>query len=357
MGPRGATERLKTWLLPSTCGGWVLAAFLLVLVLCVWAYSARENLRKTYQGMQPGADTGPAFAASEKLDLTETAGGARVTLKWVYAEENYVTIGYEVEDLRDRRRVGEHPAELQPQLLVSEKPTRREEEYLQKHGLGTDGVDLTDQSGTDFRMVDNYGSVSEGPDNMVEGPMVHGVAFKPEESLEPGEKHRFRLEVPLVESAVVPMEDKREPPEPFPGEPFDIDFEIPVRAVPVVVVNRKVTAEGATLTLDRVLNSPGRPQAVFCYEPPADDEHSSWALYGGEGTLEGGGSTSGWTVTGSIPYVNPSDKCQKLMLKAPLEGRSAVEVGAIERVPDCPSGNNEAAQACWNAEPKRIQGP
>jgi hypothetical protein len=78
MGPRGAIERLKRWLLPSSCGGWVLTALLLVLVLCAWAYSARDDLYKTYQGMQLGADQGPAFAASEKLELTKTAGGARV---------------------------------------------------------------------------------------------------------------------------------------------------------------------------------------------------------------------------------------------------------------------------------------
>ena len=354
MEQREAIERLKRWLVPSTLGGWVLAAFLLLLVLCAWAYSARDDLYKTYQGMQPGADPGPAFAASEKLELTKTASGARVTLNWVYAEEQYVSIGFEVEDLKDGRQATGHPAELQP-LLGSENPTPREEEYLKKHGFGTEGVNLTDQSGTDFRMVDNYGAVSEGPDNMARGPLQNGVAFKPEEGLEPSEGHHFRLEIPLVEQPVVPLEEKRLPPEPFEGEPFVFEFDIPVHAVPVVEVNQKVTAKDVTLRLERVLSSPGRPQAVICYEPP-DDEHS-WILYGGKGTLEGGWSTSGWTTTGSVQGVPPAE-CQKLMLDGPLEGRSSVEVTMLEGTPDCRSLKGEALKACYEKTgDRRIDGP
>jgi hypothetical protein len=50
----------------------------------------------------------------------------------------------------------------------------------------------------------------------------------------------------------------------------------------VVEVNQKARAKGVTLRLERVLNSPGRPRAVICYEPP-DDKHS-WFIYGGKGT-------------------------------------------------------------------------
>jgi hypothetical protein len=81
----GISEPLKRRLGPSTLGGWVLAALLLSLVFCTWAYaySAGDALSETRQGRQPGADPGPAFAASEKLQLTKSAAGARVTLNWV----------------------------------------------------------------------------------------------------------------------------------------------------------------------------------------------------------------------------------------------------------------------------------
>jgi hypothetical protein len=327
---------------------WVLAALLVVLIICTWAYSARDDLYKTYLGLQPEAqNVGPAaYAAGERLELEKSVGGARVTLNSVYAEEHYVIVGYEVEDLQEGRRVGGHPAELQP-LIGFEG----DEEALQMDGLGTDVVELTDESGTNFRMVDNSGQMSEGPDNMVKGPLRNMVAFEPEQRLEPGDKHRFRLEVPLIESPVVQLAQKQPPPEPFEGGPFVFDFEVPVRAVQVIDVDQKDTAEGVTLTLDRVINSPGRPQAVVCYEAP-DDEHS-WLLWGGKGTHEGG-----WGSSGSMKGVS-STGCQKLQLNGPLEGRSSLEVAAINGMPKCPSDDSEAAEAC-HAEIEdgpQIRGP
>jgi hypothetical protein len=354
MNPRGATERLKTWLVPSSCGGWVLTAFLLVVVLCTWAYAARDDLYKAYLGLQPGAqEVGKAaYVAGERLEMKKTASGARVTLNSVYAEEQYVIVGYKVEDLQEGRRVAGHPAELQPLLGYGYgKPTPREEKYLKKHGLGTDVVALTDESGTKFRMVNNSGVTSEGPDNMVEGPLQNMVAFKPDQSLEPSEDHHFRLEIPLLESAVVPIGEKQLPPEPFPGKPFVFEFQIPVRPVPVVEVNQKETVSGVTLTLDRVINSLAVNQAVFCYEAP-DDEHT-WFLEGGKGTTR----LAGWSLSGSMKSVPPAE-CQELLLQGPLEGRSSVEVKRLEGEPDCRSVKAEAAKACnEKIGHKTIRGP
>jgi hypothetical protein len=284
MDPRRATERLKAWLVPSSCGGWVVTAFLLVVVLCTWAYSARDDLYKTYLGLQPGAQNvgKKAYVSGERLQIEKTAGGARVTLTSVYAEEQKVIVGYEVEDLKDKRRVAGHPAELQPLLGFGYgKPTPREEKYLKKHDIGTDVVTLTDGRGIKFRMVNNSGETSEGPDNMVRGPLQNMGAFKPDQRLEPSEDHRFRLEVPLVESAVVPLEEKQLPPEPFPGKPFVFDFEIPVRPDPVVGEGQK-EAKGVTPTLDRVIDSAEKPGVAVCYDPPADER--SRFLQCGEGT-------------------------------------------------------------------------
>ncbi len=350
------SDLLKRWLVPSTLGGWTITALLLSLVFCAWAYaySARDALSAPNQGMLPGADPGPAFAASEKLELKKTASGARVTLNWVYAEENYVSIGYQVEDLKDDRRVAGHPAELQPVLGFGYgKPTPREEEYLKKSGLGTDIVALTDERSTKFRMVDN--SVESSYGKPAKGPLENVVAFKPKEGLKPSKDHDFRLQVPLYESAVVPLQGKQPPPEPFPGEPFVFKFDVPVHAVHVVDVNQKATAKGVTLRLDRVINSPGRPRAVICYEPP-DDKHS-WLSYGGEGTFQGGWSTSGWSGTGSMRSIPPA-KCQKLMLDAPAQGRTSVEVRMLEGWPDCQSFKEEAAwQACMEKGYRTIRGP
>jgi hypothetical protein len=320
------------------------------------ATSARQPFSESSQGFKPSGGVGPAYNASEKLQLKKTQAGARVTLNWVYAEENYVSIGYQVEDLKDDRRVAGHPAELQPVLGFGYgKPTPREKKYLKKYNLGTDIVALTDERGTKFRMVDNLGTISAGPDNMARGPLENLVAFKPKEALKPTKERDFRLQVPLYESAVVPLDEKQPPPEPFPGEPFVFNFDVPVHDVHVVDVNQKATAKGVTLRLDRVLNSPGRPRVVICYEPP-DDKHY-WFSYGGAGTFQGGWSKSGWAGTGSMRSIPPA-KCHKLMLEAPAEGRTSFEVKMLEGEPDCPYNNAKDFEACYEKIGYRtIRGP
>src|ERR687898_689303 len=317
--------------------------------------AARYALSETSQGFQPSGRKGPAYNASEKLQLKKTEAGARVTLNWVYAEENYVSIGYQVEDLKDDRRVAGHPAELQPLLGFGYgKPTPREEEYLKKSGLGTDIVALTDERSTKFRMVDN--SVESSYGKPAKGPLENLVAFKPKEGLKPSKDHDFRLQVPLYESTVVPLQGKQPPPEPFPGEPFVFKFDVPVHAVHVVDVNQKATAKGVTLRLDRVINSPGRPRAVICYQPP-DGKHY-WFMYGGgAGVFQDGWSTSGWPGTGSMSSVTPR-KSQKPMLEAPAEGRTSVEVKRLEGEPDCPYNNAKDFEACYEKIGYRtIRGP
>jgi hypothetical protein len=321
---------------------------------------AREAPSRTSEGFKPGGGAGPAYRASEKLQITKTEAGARVTLNWVYAEENYVSIGYQVENLKDDRRVAGYPAELQPILGFGYgEPTPREEEYLKKYGLGDDIVALTDERGTKFRMADNSGQISMGP-KPVEGPLENLVAFRPKGGLKPGEDRDFRLQIPLYESAVVPLEDlgakhggKQPPPEPFPGDPFVFNFDVPVHAVRVADVNRKATAKGITLRLDRVINSPGRPRAVVCYLPP-DDEHL-WTLYGGAGTLFHGWSTSGWVSTG-MSWSNPPKRCHKLMLREPAEGRTSFEVSALEGWPNCPY-NDDFEECFEEIGYKTIRGP
>src|SRR5215213_10001690 len=321
-----------------------------------YAYSASYALFETSQGLQPSGGKGPAYNASEKLQLAKTEDGARVTLNWVYAEENYVSIGYQVEDLKDNRRVAGYPAELQPLLGFGYgKPTPREKEYFKKYNLGTDIVALIDERVTKFRMVDNSMETSAGP-KPVKGPLENLVAFKPKEGLKPSKEHDFRLQIPLYESAVVPLQGKKPPPpEPFPGEPFVFNFDVPVHDVDYVDINQKATAKGVTLRLDRVIDSPGRPRAVICYQPP-DDKHS-WLSYGGAGTFQGGWSTSGWSATGSMRSIPPA-KCQKLMLKAPAEGRTSFEVRMLEGWPDCESFKEETAwQECMEKRYRTIRGP
>ena len=328
---------LKAWLLPRTCGGWVLAAFLIMLVFAVSVYSARDALYRTYLGLQPQAqNVGPAtYAAGERPNLEKTAGDARVTVTSIYAEEKHVVIGYEVEDLQNNRRVGEHPAELQPLFGFGGS---REEEYRREHGLGTDALALTDESGTEFRMVNNSGSVSEGPDNMARGPLQNMVAFEPEQGLEPGERHRFRFKVPLVELPVVALEQKMPAPEPFRGGPFVFNLDVPVQAVRDLEVGQKDTADGITLTLERVTDSPGHPEAVICLEP----------MDGVRGWVPGGRDLG-------FEYFKPvsgEGDCLLMPLSRTLDGRPSLTVEQVEINPFCPScaREEEVVRGPWTFE-------
>ena len=230
-------------------------------------------------------------------------------------------------------------------------PRTREEPDLLRNAILAGGLGTMIGFGLAFvgEVVDSsYGKPAKGP-------LENLVAFKPKEELKPSKEHNFRLQIPLYESAVVPLQGKQPPPEPFPGEPFVFNFEVPVHAVSVVDVNQKATAKGVTLRLDQVIDSPGRPRAVICYEP-LDDKHS-WLSYGGEGTFQGGWSTSDWSGTGSMRSIPPA-KCQKLMLKSPAEGRTSFEVRMLEGWPDCDSIKEESAwQACMEKRYRTIRGP
>jgi hypothetical protein len=54
----------------------------------------------------------------------------------------------------------------------------------------------------------------------------------------------------------------------------------------------------------------------------------------------------------------PPGKCQKLMLNAPVEGRTSVEVKRLEGEPDCPYNNAKDFEACYEKIGYRtIRGP
>jgi hypothetical protein len=188
----------------------------------------------------------------------------------------------------------------------------------------------------------------------MDAPKSFKAAFNADEGLEPAERHRFRLEVSLVEAVLPSREfwgpngEERPPPEPV-GKPFDFDFQIPVRGATVVEVDQKDTASGVTLTLDRVIDSPGMPEAIVCYEAP-DNEHT-WAISGGEGAY----AVGDW---GTEMQEVPPAKCQRLQLEGPLEGRTLVEVSSLEGMPDCRAAKPEDYEACdKKIGDKMIRGP
>jgi hypothetical protein len=338
----GARRRRRAWpprLVPNTPLGWGLA-ILSVLILGTGAYAASGPVGDLLQyGLpgpagsgemtnQVGADGGSEVAYSvfrsnvpggggEKVGQTRTADGAKVTVVWAYADAKSVVVGYTVEDPEGGRRVGEHPAELYP-----------------------GGVRLTDRSGATFEVVSSGGAIGGAispPGKIVEGPKANWAVFEVEGRIEPGSEHLFRLEIPLEEWAVTTPGQNAPPPEPV-GEPFVFDFEIPVHPAPVLEVNQKDTANGITLTLERVTDSPGRPEAVICFEPP--DDVRGWFPIGKDLNSE----DLNWKDNGN---------CVETLLNAPLEGHSSV---TVEQIEFNPANGGESVRGPWIFE-FEVPGP
>jgi hypothetical protein len=263
---------------------------------------------RLFRGAVPGG-------GGEEIGQTKTADGARVTLGWAYADEEFVVVGVEARDLDGPRKVDGLPKDYGPVFL---QPALIGEEGGNEAELPP-RVDITDASGEAFTNVDG----------MTQYPGAVAV-FEAPEGLEAGREHRFRLEVPLYEG---PMGGEK----PAAG-PFVFDFAIPVRPVPEVEVDQEVTTKGITLTLDRVVNSPSRPQAVVCIAPP-DDGHT-WTPW-----LE----RDGMPVDAATAPRPLGDGCWARTLAEPVEGPSSVTVAYLHGMPRDASDPDE--------DGKKVRGP
>jgi len=331
-GPR------RRLLVPDGPLGWVLAV-LSVLIVGVGVYASSGLVRDLTRSGLPGpgaAGTGETTdlgrgdggsgavhdlfrsrvpgGGGEELDQSRTAGGAKVTLVRAYADANSVVVGFTVEDLEGGRRLGGHPVELQPGYQY--------------------GVRLTDESGTEYRLHSGGGQGSPGPNNIIEGPLANSVVFEPAGRIEPGGVRRFRLEIPLLEVPVTSPGQAEEAPEARPvGEPLIFAFEASVQPAPVVQVGQKATASGITLTLERVTDSPGQPEAVVCLEPR--DGVRGWAPAGED-----------LAVGDLIPVAGEGD-CLRVPLSRRLDDPSSVTVEQIELNP---ANDGEVIRGPWTFE-------
>jgi hypothetical protein len=243
-------------LVPDSLLGWAFAA-LSVLTLGAGVYASSEMVGEFFrQGLpgtvEPGSDEEPSLRT--QIDQAQTADGATATLDWAYADEKFVMVGLDTQDLEGAKEPEEFGPDLGPVLL---QPSIYYDTVGDEAGLPP-CVRITDASGQDFDAVGG-GTLSASRAE---------VAFDAPEGLEPGRTHRFRLEVPLEKGD----EGLGTPGEKPAAGPFVFHFEFPVRPAPTIELNQKVEVKGITLTLERVINSPAQPQAVVCFRPP-DDEH------------------------------------------------------------------------------------
>ena len=337
LGARAAapTHRSRRFL-PKTRAGVALAAALFVL-FGMGAYAGFPLVYDVFREALPGSSTGRDVGT--EIGQEQAADGAKVTLEYAYADAGFVVVGYSVQDTRENRASEGHPSELSPlQIDDTDRTPVEEEAELPPR------VDLTDETGQDFDLIQGSTAYSADDPGDLAQPKPNVAIFAPSERLEPGEKHRFRLKVAIEEQPIFPPGWQGEIEAPRDGwdrvGPFAFDLEVPVRPVPVVEVGQKETAGGVTLTLERVLNSPGKPQAIVCLEPTNDD-------------YEWRPSTAQTGIKTEEPLpVDPLEGgCWSLTIEDPVEGRSSVTVTEILGYPRTEQAKQEYEGG------KKIEGP
>lgn len=348
--PHRSTRRFR--FAPRTRIGWALVV-LLMLLFSTGAYAASGLVYEMFVGELPAAK-GPVFGNEINLNQKQTESGARVSIEWVYADSSFVVIGYTVEDLRKNRRVAGHPVDLEPIDVIYEPGY---EQQIEKEFPNR--VRLTDENGKQFRTVDGGGTGSASPDEKVNEPYVNTTVFAVSERMSASESHRFHLEIPLQAYPLVSQGDKELPPVPV-GDPFVFDFEVPVLSAPIVDIGQRVEANGVTLTLEKVVNSPGKPQAVVCFQPP-DKEHQ-WGL--GENVRMGGRLWFTYPFDGGLEYSPVSaqnsgylggmpvkeKQCYAVEVRPDRSGSYSFTVGSLEGWP-------ESQQFDGPDNTKKIRGP
>ena len=343
-----------------------------VLIVSVGVYAAAEPVKEFYRQGLPGtvepgseksdsrdSDQGRAVQATgvstelfqealpgdENLSLAENVNqtvnrdGASVTLEWAYADTDFVVLGFSVRDLEEDRRNAGNPATLEPIFVGKE-----DEDVPSAPDLRSE---LTDDDGRYFGSIDGVSMVASpgaGPKEL-RAPKAQTAVFEVPEGLNAGRKHSFRFDVFLEESAVPTSmaeaeEGYRSEPKP-PIGPLTFDFEIPVRSVPVVEVGQEETVKGITLTLERVLNSSGKPQAVVCFEPPDDDY--LWRP---------STAPTGFQTEEPLPVDPLKGDCWSLTIEDPVEGNSSVKVTELFGYPQ----SGQALQS-KDEDGKQIEGP
>jgi hypothetical protein len=232
------TTPRRPWLprlVPNTPLGRTLAV-LSMLILGAGAYAASGPVRELFlenglpgpagpgQGEHTGAEQSDAELSGLRTEMnqTRTADGARVTLDWAYADERFVAVGLHTQALNAAQKPegsDSGSVALEPSLFDD---TVGNEAEFPPH------VQITDASGQDFDTVGGGTGLGRGRADAV---------FDALEGLQPGRKHRFRLEVPLIYGSGRWSG--------APG-PFDFVFEVPVLPAPTIEVDQEVESKGIT---------------------------------------------------------------------------------------------------------------
>lgn len=237
-GPR-KSRRFR--LVPRTRAGLVFAV-LLVMLFGTVGFAATGWVDEIFRNFAP--EVGESNLGVQ-LNQRQTVNGITFTLERVYADEDNVVVGYSVEGFRD-----------------------------QFEGYPISGLPMvSDGSGRAFEYVGGGGMITDPMYENEGGERASDLAFfEPSKKLDVSEKHEFQFELTLNPRARVDGQDGSS--EIDAARNLIFDFDIPVHKVDVIQVGETVEANGISMTLDRVENSPARTEATLCFDPPRDEKYT-----------------------------------------------------------------------------------
>lgn len=261
---------------------------------------------------------------STPIDVKESDEGVTVSVDRVYADSDYVAVGYTVEGLdKIARRYGSKEGDVSAWMRLHDVRVPEE----------------GDPDGTTYDSVDgSWWAWSPGAETPAppRGAEAATVVFRASNRLEPGEEHRLRAEVFFDgPTGPVPTGNGSYETERL-GHPIFVDIRVPVSDVATVIrVNRTVEANGVPITLTRVVNSPVKTSAYLCFEPP--QRKYDWPLVKTRIFEEGRMADA---PVYHIDYAGAEEGCAEYTFDRPLYGRSGAHSLTVSEL--LPSRSDEA---------------
>jgi len=215
--------------------GWVICALATLFLAVTIAYAATpalQSLLNRDSGLKEVSSTG----LGHSLQLSQVANDVIVNLNWVYADENRIAIAYTI-----HARSGEQYEPSDFKLTDT-----ADNNFLPTTGLGLTGP--AEDAGVALPLGEGEYIFSFDATSITNRPKMPGL----------------QLELWLksqVDGEII--------------GPFTFTFDAPFTPGRMMETNQSHTAEGVTITLEKVLLSPSDFTAVICFEGP-DDSYKMW---------------------------------------------------------------------------------
>ncbi|MCS7251726.1 MAG: hypothetical protein NZ572_04730 [Thermoflexus sp.] len=289
---------------------WGLAALLMALAIGAGAYASGlwERFALSQRPFRTSLIT--------PLGLRQERDGYAITLEWAYADWNSILIGYRIQS----------PPEIRSPLVLPE-------------------VRLQDEAGRVFPPEAQEGLVDASEAlglRLPPGERVFVVAFDAWEHAQLPSALSLQLTLPL-ETFDSQLEE-RSSGDPGKIEPFVFSFAVPVHPGYALRTPRVATANGISITLERLIAAPSGTKARLCMTPL--DPQRSWsivsmlaldlrAVFGGGITRDGAGCFRVFFPVGSTEprLMDGSLQILELMGWDPTDGKELLRLPGPWRFP------------------------